>query len=620
MKAASLFVVLALAKAAALWGHTVPLSWWSPLAYFWQDAAVALGFAIVELILSSRPRALWAIYGALTLYAAINVPVVRVLSTPLTWAMWRAARGPLADSMWYYATPANVSVVVLVAAAAAIAPRLTRRTPRWSLIGALTASVALGPVAASRTDTLGLERNAWTAMASTAMPRLSAHTPNDWQQTGFAQAPDDDLAHFRGVAAGRNVVLISLESTAAQYLGLYGTNPDVTPNLTRLARSGIVFDDAYAAYPESIKGLYSVLCSAYPAFDVTIESYGSAPCRSLPAALSERGYATSLFHSGRFMYLGMDAVIQNRGYDVLADAGDIGGHRNSSFGVDEPAVVQRMLRWIDAQGRGRPFFLTYLPIAGHHPYESSEAGPFDEHDEFGRYRNALHEGDAALGTLIQGLQERGLAEHTLWIVFGDHGEAFGQHEGNYGHTFNLFDENVHVPLLVAAPGLLSRQLRSSRVVSLVDIAPTVLDLAGLSVPEIFQGQSMLAPGARMAFFFADYSRGLLGLRDGSLKVIHAIDSGRSSLFDLDADPGERVNVADRYPDRVRWYVQNLKGWSAAQKQRLAAGDGDCGQERRWGSSAARAASACVRASSGVAPRAVRWPILRPARGADLPYR
>lgn len=569
MKATGLFVVLGLAKAAALWGHTVPVSWWSPIAYLWQDAAIALAFAAVEPILLSRPRVLCAIYGVLAIYAAINVPIERVLSTPLTWAMWRAARGPLADSIWYYATPASIAAVVALAAAAAIAPRLTRRVPRGFVLGALMACVALGPAAASRIDTIGLERNAWTALVSTAMPQLSASTANDWRRTGFAPVPDGKLEAFRAIAAGRNVIVVSLESTAAQYLGLYGARPDVMPNLTRLAASGIVFDRAYAAYPESIKGLYSVLCSAYPAFDITIDTYASAPCRSLPAALSERGYATALFHSGRFMYLGMDAVIRHRGYDTLADAGDIGGNRNSSFGVDEPSTVRRMLQWIDAQRSDRPFFLTYLPIAGHHPYESSEAGPFDEHDEFGRYRNALREGDAALGTLMRGVQERGLAERTLWIVFGDHGEAFGQHEGNYGHTFNLYDENVRVPLLVATPGLGSTQHRSDRVVSLVDIAPTVLDLAGVPVPEIYQGHSMLAPDARMAFFFADYSRGLLGLRDGSLKVIYAIDSERSSLFDLDADPLERVNVADRYPDRVRWYVQNLKGWSAAQKQRLA---------------------------------------------------
>ena len=569
MKATSLFVVLALAKAAALWGHTLPPSWWSPIAYVWQDAAVALAFAAVEPLLSSRPRLLWTIYGVLTLYAAMTVPVVRVLSTPLTWAMWRAARGPLADSIWQYATAGSIAAVLLLAAAAGIAPRLVHRISRRFVVGLLMVCVALGPAAASRIDTIGLERNAWTALVSTAMPQLSARTPNEWQRTGFAPVAHENLDAFRAVAAGRNIILISLESTAAQYLGLYGAQPDVMPNLTRLAASGIVFDRAYAAYPESIKGLYSVLCSAYPAFDITVDSYASAPCRSLPAVLSERGYATALFHSGRFMYLGMEAVIRHRGYGTLADAGDIGGNRNSSFGVDEPSTVTRMLQWIDAQGSGRPFFLTYLPIAGHHPYESSEAGPFDEHDEFGRYRNALRDGDAALGTLIQGVQQRGLAAQTVWIVFGDHGEAFGQHEGNYGHTFTLYEENVRVPLLIAAPERESAQHRSHRVVSLVDIAPTVLDLAGLPVPPIYQGQSMLAQGARMAFFFADYSRGLLGLRDGSLKVIYAIDSGRSSLFDLDADPLERVSVADRYPDRVGWYVQNLKGWSAAQKQRLA---------------------------------------------------
>jgi arylsulfatase A-like enzyme len=574
MKAASLFVVLVLAKAAAMPGHALPFSLWSPIAYLWQDAAVALAFATLETVLSSRPRVVWMVYGALTMYVAINVPVVRVLSTPLTWAMWRAARGPLVDSMWYYATPANVFAATAIAVAAIWMPRFTHRAPRRPLIAILALCAALGPVAASRVDTLGLERNAWTALASTAMPQLSASASNDWQRAGFAPAAGDDLARFHGLAAGHNVVLISLESTAAQYLGLYGADPDVMPNLTTLAQSGLVFDRAYAAYPESIKGLYSILCSTYPGFDVAVDSYASAPCQPLPAALSAHGYATALFHSGRFMYLGMEAVIRHRGYDVLADAGDIGGNHRSSFGVDEPATVTRMLHWIDTQPAGRPFFLTYLPIAGHHPYETSAPGPYAEHDEFGRYRNALHDGDAAIGTLMQGLRQRRLAERTLWIVFGDHGEAFGQHEGNYGHTFNLYDENVHVPMLVAAPGVIRHQVRSNRVVSLVDVAPTILDLAGLSAPAIYQGQSMLAPGARMALFFADYSRGLLGLRDGSLKVIYAMDSGRSSLFDLDADPGERVNLADRNPERVLWYVQNLKDWSAAQKQRLVSGRRD----------------------------------------------
>ena len=83
-----------------------------------------------------------------------------------------------------------------------------------------------------------------------------------------------------------------------------------------------------------------------------------------------------MFHSGRFRYLGMEAIINGRGYQTLEDAGDIGGNHNSSFGVDEPATVARMLAWIDGLPRGQRFFLTYLPIAGHHPYATPEHGPF----------------------------------------------------------------------------------------------------------------------------------------------------------------------------------------------------------------------------------------------------
>jgi hypothetical protein len=96
----------------------------------------------------------------------------------------------------------------------------------------------------------------------------------------------------------------------------------------------------------------------------------------MAAVLSDAGYSTALFHSGRFIYLGMEAVIRNCGFATLEDAGDIGGHCQSSFGVDEPATVARILRWIDALPCGRRFFVTYLPIAGHHPYETGNPARF----------------------------------------------------------------------------------------------------------------------------------------------------------------------------------------------------------------------------------------------------
>ena len=245
----------------------------------------------------------------------------------------------------------------------------------------------------------------------------------DWVAARNGRRPSERMARIalpsegsRGslpvprIRPGFNLVMVSLESTAAQYLSLYGGQYEVMPNLSALARRALVFENAYAVYPESIKGLYSVLCSTFPAFDSQPEEYANLGCRSVASVLGDAGYRTAMFHSGRFGYLGMESIVRNRGYQTLEDAGDIGGNHNSSFGVDEPATVARMLAWVDALPLGQHFFLTYLPIAGHHPYAAPEHGPFAGTEEIDQYRNALHYGDVSLGALMDGLRARGFGE------------------------------------------------------------------------------------------------------------------------------------------------------------------------------------------------------------------
>jgi arylsulfatase A-like enzyme len=266
----------------------------------------------------------------------------------------------------------------------------------------------------------------------------------------------------------------------------------------------------------------------------------------------------------------MDAVVAAQGYATLADAGDIGGERESSFGVDEPSAVRYLLRWLDGLPRGQRFLATYLPIAGHHPYDAPPGGPFPENEEVGRYRNALRYADTALAQLIEGLRTRGLLDDTLLVVCGDHGEAFGEHRGNFGHTFFLYEENVRVPLVLWAPRALAPE-RVERVASLADLAPTVLDLLGMSAPSAWEGRSLLSGPRGMALFCTDYGLGLLGLRDGRWKFIHELDSERDQLFDLEDDPQEREDVAGEYPERAAAYREHLRRWAAAQKYRLTRG-------------------------------------------------
>jgi len=570
-------MVFVLAKLAVVWGHAVPLTGWSLVAYVWQDALVALAFGAFDIAMQRLPannRIVWMVYGALAIYTAINIPVGRALSTPLTRPMLRAARGPLADSMLFYLTRTNILLVASVLAASAGLPWLMRRAPlqlaKMAVVCAAGVCVVCGPIASRRADTGGMDRNVVTALIGTRSPRVAANTRmTEWRESRFEVDGTEDLSQFRGAAHGFNLVMVSLESTAAQYLSLYGGKYEVMPNLSALARKALVFENAYSAYPESIKGLYSVLCSTFPAFDSQPEEYANLGCRSVASVLEDAGYRTAMFHSGRFAYLGMESIIRNRGYQTLEDAGDIGGNHNSSFGVDEPATVTRMLAWIDALPRGKHFFLTYLPIAGHHPYATPERGPFAGTEDIDQYRNALHYGDVSLGALVEGLRKRGLEQNTVWVIYGDHGEAFHQHEGNYGHTFFLYEENIHVPFLIAAPGFMRTQERVRKVVSLVDTAPTVLDLMSVASPKNYQGRSMLDRAPRMALFFADYSLGLLGLRDGRWKFIYEIGSGKVRLFDLERDPRELSDLSDGQAARVLWYSHIVRGWCSAQKSYTA---------------------------------------------------
>jgi arylsulfatase A-like enzyme len=568
MRAVSLFFVFLIAKAAVLAGHTMPRSVWTPVAYIWQDALAALLFAAIDTALRrthAKAWVAWWLYGALAIYAAVNIPVGRALSTPLTWPMLRAARGPLIDSFAVYVTWQNAFLIAITLGAAAILPRLRVPVPPRILVAAAVLVVAVGPMASARVDTRGLDRNVIEPLIAVDFSsRPVQAVGRDWRtsrfESGLRSDSQVDLSWLSGLAKGRNVVLISLESTAAQYLKLFGGEYDLTPNLSALTHNALVFENAYSVYPESIKGLFSILCSADPGFHSDAETYGQIACPSLPATLQAAGYRTALFHSGRFAYLGMEAVVRNRGYQTLEDAGDIGGNHESSFGVDEPAAVARIFSWLDSLPHGQRFFLTYLPIVGHHPYETPERGPFPDRNEIGRYRNALLYGDASLGTLIAGIKARGLENDTLWVILGDHGEAFGQHEGDFGHTFFLYEENVHVPLVIAAPGLTHSQTRVPNVASLVDIAPSVLDLVGIALPAAYRGHSVLDPSPRMALFYADYSLAMLGLRDRQWKYIYEADSGRSWLYDLSRDPSERQDISASQTERAAWYKQTVNAW------------------------------------------------------------
>lgn len=587
-RALCLLLVAAGAKAAlvglravdgAAAGLTSP---WAAPALLHQGVWVALAFAAVDLALvrAGARQAGWALYAAAALYVAGNVPIARQFGTPLTWAFVEAAGGALWDSIAAYATVGNIVATLLVLAWAAALPRWIAGPPRrgrWALAGLLVATVIAGPAGVRRCETLGLHRDPIAALVTTAWARVSDRAgPEGQAEAVAAEGPAIDLTHLEGAARGRDVIWVLLESTGARYLASYGAAVDATPRLTALARRAVIFETAYTSYPESIKSLYAILCGRAPAPETGAAEYaaGRATCDAVPALLAGAGYRAGLFHSGRFVYLGMRNLVEGRGLAALHDAETIGGRHAVSFGTDDASTVDRLLAWID-EAPGRPFFALYMPIAGHHPYRSPGEGsrPFAAASEYEHYLNDLYAGDEALGRLIDGLAARGRGDRVLWIVQGDHGEAFHQHPGNFAHSLFVYEENVRVPLMVALPGALAGPVRAPQVAGAVDVAPTLAALLGLTAPTSWDGRSLLRPAPGVARFFSDYSGVQLGLRTGSRKCLVEPEHGRVRVFDLAADPGETSDARGDDPAWADRCAADVSAWAARRRAELRAAPG-----------------------------------------------
>ena len=595
VRAASLGLALLVAKLALVTLRTWDLGGLGQLSTPWaapallHDGALLVALSLfVEAIRATlqrmtgrdRPaRVIGLVYALVVAYAAINVPVARLFSTPLTYAMTRAVGGAISDSIAGQVTLGNAAAVAAVFASWLLAQRLLARAPATRLYGgvalALGALFAAGPTALERVETAGLHRDPIVTLLRTTWRAWTAPAPPPpaWLDEALpAEGPALDLTHLSAVARGRSVVVVVLESTGARYLSPWGAERDVTPNLTRLVERGVTFDHAYAAYPESIKGFFSYLCATWPVAHTDAATYAHerVPAECIGERFAAAGYHTGLFHSGRFVYLGMEDIVRDRGFDVALDAGGVGGRFASSFGTDDAETARSVLAWVDELPPGEPFLAMYMPIAGHHPYRSPGEGPrpFPETTEYQAYLNDLHAGDHALGALVDGMAARGHADDLLWVVFGDHGEAFHQHAGNFAHSLFVYEENLHVPLAFVLPGRVAAGVRAPQVASLIDVLPTTLELAGLPRSARHQGRSLLAPDPGLAAAYTDHGVWQMALRQGRWKLILDVEADRARLFDLEADPGEREDFAPQNRDRVTRYKRWLDGWHRHQHDRI----------------------------------------------------
>jgi len=402
-----------------------------------------------------------------------------------------------------------------------------------------------------------------------------------------------------------SILLVVVDTLRADYLGCYGFDGNISPSIDELAAESVLFEKCFSQAPWTTPSLASMMTSIMPqAHGVALspeaprdyEAWRRQWTPAIPDAtltlaevLGEKGYRTAAFVSNPFLTrdLGFE-----QGFDVF-DASAAKKRGRAGSAVIEPAGL-----WLDTVLPSRqPFFLYLHLMDVHGPYNAPEGDfnavrespglgeprhlkihEFDRIQPYlrrpqwtrnphgkelrtwrGRYAAGVHAADRHLGHLLRRLRQEERWQNTLVVLTADHGEELFDH-GGWDHGFSLRQHQLHVPLLIRYPGAKRGGTRVGELVRLVDLMPTLLEIAEAETPPTAVGVD-LAPRTHLAAavesqpnIFATSIKnrpGRSSLTVGRYKLIADSDGTNTRLFDLVNDPEERLDIAPVRSDVVR---------------------------------------------------------------------
>ena len=345
------------------------------------------------------------------------------------------------------------------------------------------------------------------------------------------------------------VVLISIDTLRADHLPLYGYRAGATPAIDALGREGVVFEQVFSHCPLTLPAHASLLTGLLPPHHGVRDNIGftlKQTHETLATRFKAAGFATGAAVSA-YVLRGATGIAQ--GFDSFDDAIEVegAGEALGSLQRDGRIAVDALTRFIDAQA-GKRFFAFLHLYEPHAPYAPPEryrqiANPYD---------GEIAYADELVGRLLEHLKARGLYDRSLIALTSDHGEGLKQH-GEAEHGVFLYAEAVHVPLVLRLPGSPRAGARVVELAAQVDIAATLLDLAGVPAAGL-DGVSLrpaLAPGGRLPersvyseTLYPRYHFGWSELYAATDARYRYIRAPRPELFDRARDPGETRNLAD----------------------------------------------------------------------------
>ena len=392
-----------------------------------------------------------------------------------------------------------------------------------------------------------------------------------------------------------NIIVITVDALRADHLGVYGYSRPTSPSIDAFAKEAVVVSDGISQAPYTKASIASLLTGLYPTAHKTYTTGVSfaqlmttgvgktslpstdvlgPELQTLPEALHDVGFETFALTSNPYLIPDFGFAQGFEHFRFLSERGDLASAR---------FVLAEATKALDGRSQ-RPFFLwvhlmephspytppepyrsMFPPLAPPHPIDPSVIPAWirigDSRDlnlYEARYDGEVRTADAAIGGFFEELRRRRLWDRTVVVVTADHGESFMEH-GVLEHNTWLYDELVHVPLVIRIPGIAARRARTQ--LQIVDLYPTLARIAGARVPmglhgidQLLQLQGRAAPDS---YAYSEVVGRRFSIRTLEWKYISSLQGGRQ-LFDLRADPREQKNLARQQPERVEQLERELR--------------------------------------------------------------
>ena len=368
----------------------------------------------------------------------------------------------------------------------------------------------------------------------------------------------------------RHVALIHLESVRERSVTPYDDTVETMPYLAALAKDSLLVERAYTTIPHTSKAIVSVNSGLYPSpkTDIVEAEPGGIPARCIAELLAEQGYKTAWFQSAEQTFENRPQLVANFGYghfQAYESMKTEGFQLANYLGYEDDIMLEPSRRWLD-ENADAPTLVMFLGVTPHHQYLApTRYGReyFAKKDRLNRYMNAIRYDDFWTKNIIEMYKDLGLYEDTVFVIYGDHGEGFGEH-GRYQHDGVIWEEGLRTPLIIHDPQRFDGGECVEGPAHLLDFAPTIVDMLGYEVVGgEYPGRSMLDLPEDRALLFGCPDLLSTARIQGQEKYIYNFGNRPEEFYDLKKDPLERNNLAARVSAKERglWRSELLE-WHA----------------------------------------------------------